>query len=346
MRLTTIVSEKFMEVSSSQISVTFIMPAFNAGDYIGRAIDSVIAQTYDNWKLIIANDASTDDTLKIIKKYAGLDNRISYMDLTIHQGSAYNVRKYAIRAADAEFVSPLDADDWIEPSYLEKLVARLKETNADIVYPLMVNPSNDKIIVPVKEFDISMSGRGKDFVNCTLNGWKIGAGGGLIRTTLYLNLFNQIFKTGYAFSDEYLTRRLLYNANCVAFSDAKYFYFINETSVTHNPTSRLFDNLICDQYLSDFITANYGNSSEEYINIQIQRFFNIVGGLRYLNHNSFRLSKFARLKGRIMIQNAYGNLDWETIHLNISWKYYYMMKFGLKNASRFLNIYDRIFRRK
>lgn len=319
------------------------MPAYNAGEYLPRAIDSIIDQSYPYWDLIIINDASTDNTEDIIKCYAKSESRIKYLNLTFNQGNAYNVRKIGIEHALHEFVSPLDADDWIEPTYLEKLIKRLIQTKADIVYPTMINPTTKERIVPLESFDINNVDIGKNFVIDTLVEWKIGANGGIIKKYLYLNLFQKIFNTNYIFSDEYLTRRLLYDANIVAFSDAKYFYFQNDSSVTHKPTSRIFDKFICDKNLSEFIIPSFGRESDEYRKLQIQRFFNIVAAIRYLNKNNKTLSKFAKNKGRLLINRAYGSIDWNTVHDNIGWKYYYMMKTGLLCSSRFLKIYDRFF---
>lgn len=64
----------YMIISPPSISI--VMPAFNAAPYIGAAIDSVLAQTYPGWELVIVNDGSTDDTLAIADSYSLKDNRI------------------------------------------------------------------------------------------------------------------------------------------------------------------------------------------------------------------------------------------------------------------------------
>jgi glycosyltransferase involved in cell wall biosynthesis len=58
--------------------ISVVMPAYNAEKYIGPAIESILSQTFTNFELIIVNDASTDKTLSIIKKYARKDSRIRY----------------------------------------------------------------------------------------------------------------------------------------------------------------------------------------------------------------------------------------------------------------------------
>jgi teichuronic acid biosynthesis glycosyltransferase TuaG len=66
--------------------VSIIMPSYNTGDYIAETIDSVLAQTYANWELIIVDDCSTDDTDAVVAKYN--DNRIHYFKNEKNSGAA------------------------------------------------------------------------------------------------------------------------------------------------------------------------------------------------------------------------------------------------------------------
>lgn len=328
------------DITNINNSISFVMPAYNAGKYISRAIDSIINQTFNNWELIIVNDASTDNTSQVLCQYAALDSRIKVINNLHNSGNAYNPRKKAILNAAYDIVAPLDADDWIEPTYIDTLLSRMRDTGAEIVYPAMVKPDNNAQIVPVETFDLFSIWEGKNLVIYTLNEWKIGANGGLIRKKLYTDLFQMNFKTCYIFSDEYLTRLLLYSANTVAFSEARYFYFPNETSVTHKASSRLFDKLTCNHYLSKFIHSHYPIGSEERINIEIQHFFDIVSAIRLLNNKHYILSHFARKKGKIMIRKAYQEINWNIIKNNIGWKYYSLLKTGVMSSTFFLRIYD------
>ena len=68
--------------------VSIITPAYNAEEHIGETIESVLAQTYKNWEMIIVNDCSKDNTLKIANEYAALDNRIKVINLEKNGGAA------------------------------------------------------------------------------------------------------------------------------------------------------------------------------------------------------------------------------------------------------------------
>lgn len=110
--------------------VSIIMPAYNAEKYITKAIESVKAQTYSKWELIVANDASTDDTKSIIQNYANLDNRIKLVNMPTNQGAA-SARNAAVKVARGQFVAFLDSDDLWTQNKLEKQIAYM---NANDIY--------------------------------------------------------------------------------------------------------------------------------------------------------------------------------------------------------------------
>jgi len=103
--------------------VSIMMPAYNAGKYIGRAIESVLAQTYENWELIIIDDCSTDNTYEIAASYKDPRIRILRHEQNMGVGSS---RNDALSASSGQWVAVLDADDEWLPQRLERLI---KETD-------------------------------------------------------------------------------------------------------------------------------------------------------------------------------------------------------------------------
>ena len=100
--------------------ISIVMPAYNVEKYIGNAIESVIRQSYNNWELVICNDASSDNTESVITTYD--DNRIKYIRLSINSGSAFHPREKAFYRSSGDWILNLDADDYIEQDYLLKVV--------------------------------------------------------------------------------------------------------------------------------------------------------------------------------------------------------------------------------
>lgn len=102
--------------------VTVIMPAYNAGRYIAKAIESVLAQTLQDWELIVVDDGSTDDTSSLVAAYS--DPRIRCMHQK-NQGPAA-ARNRGVQHSSGQFLAFLDADDWWDQHCLEFLVATLE----------------------------------------------------------------------------------------------------------------------------------------------------------------------------------------------------------------------------
>lgn len=105
--------------------VCIIMAAYNAEKYIGAAIDTVLAQTYHNWTLMVIDDGSCDSTATIVQRYAALDSRICL--LSKENGGVSSARNLGLEKTDAAFdaLGFLDADDLWEPDALQLLVAAL-----------------------------------------------------------------------------------------------------------------------------------------------------------------------------------------------------------------------------
>ncbi len=109
----------------SQHLVSIIVPVHNAGKFIYDTIQSVLAQTFDDYELILVDDASTDSSLKIMKEFSDRDN-IRIIESTTPLGAA-RARNTGLDAAEGRYVCFLDADDLWEPEKLEIQVGYMKE---------------------------------------------------------------------------------------------------------------------------------------------------------------------------------------------------------------------------
>ena len=113
--------------------VSIIMPCYNAERYIAQSIESVLAQTYPNWELLITDDCSTDKSVEIISKYSKTDDRINVLVPDEHQGIA-KTRNMSISRARGRFVAFLDSDDVWYSEKLEKQVNFMLENNLAFTY--------------------------------------------------------------------------------------------------------------------------------------------------------------------------------------------------------------------
>lgn len=106
-----------MRDSAMEPKVTVVIPAYNAARYLPAAINSVLAQTLNDWELIIVNDGSKDDTAAVVKSYL-TDIRIKLIDQQNKGVSA--ARNAGIKAAAGKFIAFLDADDSFMPENLQR----------------------------------------------------------------------------------------------------------------------------------------------------------------------------------------------------------------------------------
>jgi glycosyltransferase involved in cell wall biosynthesis len=116
---------------TEQPLVSVIIPAYNAAEFMGETLDSVFAQTYKNFEVIVINDGSSDtaELERILQRYPSNLNYIKQEN----QGAAV-ARNTGLRVARGEFVAFLDADDAWLPTFLEKQMDLLKRTGADLVF--------------------------------------------------------------------------------------------------------------------------------------------------------------------------------------------------------------------
>lgn len=111
--------------------ISVIVPVYNAERYIRRAIDSILSQTYRNIEVVLVDDGSTDESGSICEAYSFEDGRIK----VIRQSNMGVViaKQNGIKVASGDYIAWVDADDWIEHDYIEKLVQLECESGADIV---------------------------------------------------------------------------------------------------------------------------------------------------------------------------------------------------------------------
>jgi glycosyltransferase involved in cell wall biosynthesis len=107
------------------IKISVIVPCYNQSHFLGEALQSVLEQSYANWECIIVNDGSPDDTEIIAKQWLEKDRRFNY--LYKENGGLSSARNEGIKTSKGTFILPLDADDKIHSTYLEKIIKAFSE---------------------------------------------------------------------------------------------------------------------------------------------------------------------------------------------------------------------------
>ncbi len=106
--------------------VSVLMPAYNSEKYIGEAIESILNQTFTDFEFIIINDGSTDNTAKIVRKYAKKDKRIKFVDNKKNKGVT-KTRNELLKLAKGEYIACMDSDDISLPTRFEKQIKYMNE---------------------------------------------------------------------------------------------------------------------------------------------------------------------------------------------------------------------------
>ena len=112
--------------------VSIIMPSYNTAEYIAESIQSVLAQSYKDWELLIVDDCSTDNTDEVVKPYLS-DERIKYMKNDANSGAAVS-RNRALREAKGKWIAFLDSDDLWMPDKLSKQINFMEEHGYSFSY--------------------------------------------------------------------------------------------------------------------------------------------------------------------------------------------------------------------
>lgn len=108
--------------------VTIITPLYNCSDFLDDTLNSVLAQTYQNWEVIMVDDCSSDNSVLIAQEFVEKDHRIKLIQLERNSGAAV-ARNKAIEAATGRFIAFLDSDDLWMPNKLEKQVQFMLDQN-------------------------------------------------------------------------------------------------------------------------------------------------------------------------------------------------------------------------
>ena len=113
------------------MKVSVIIPAYNSEKWIKRCLDSILTQSYSNLEIVLVNDGSTDNTLKIVEDIAQHEQRLRIINK--QNSGAYFTRKRGIYESTGEAIIHVDSDDSLEPNSIERLMKKMNESGADIV---------------------------------------------------------------------------------------------------------------------------------------------------------------------------------------------------------------------
>ena len=107
-------------------TISVIMPVYNTEEFLDHSIQSLLSQTYQDWELLLINDASTDDSKEIIEKYAQMNGKIKAFHFDIRKGVGA-ARNFGVGQAIGEYIYFLDSDDYLAEDTLQLLIENIND---------------------------------------------------------------------------------------------------------------------------------------------------------------------------------------------------------------------------
>ncbi len=250
--------------------ISVIIPVYNVEKYLHRCIDSILAQTFTDFELLLINDGSKDNSGKICDEYAAKDSRVRVFHK--ENGGASSARNLGLDNAKGEWVTFVDSDDWIAAEMYHNMLDKAKGEDADIVYCdiKMCFATGEKVW---KAADCD-SDKVKFLNNFIASEWT-----SLCNVLAKRRLFDdkQVrCPQGVAFCEDYhVATRIMFYAKKVAYVPEAFYCYnrINESSALHNFTSEHYE-------------------KEHWVNLDVINFFKKEGAYEdYAESLSWKLLK-------------------------------------------------------
>lgn len=226
----------------NNISVSIIIPVYNAASFIDRCIMSLINQTLPDIEIIAVNDCSTDNSYAILETYAlKYPDKIKLIDSKINmkQGGARNL---GMNIAKGEYVGFVDSDDWVEYDMFARMYNMAKVDNSDLVI-CDYDKTDGDVFIPYKSIETSHD-NGADLTR-TLLVSSIPIVACLYRRSMLLE--NYLFFPKDLFYEDNMWEPLvfLYVKKASRIDEVCYHYFTNMNSTTHRKNdNRIFDRML------------------------------------------------------------------------------------------------------
>lgn len=230
------------------MEISIIIPVYNSEQYLKKCLDSIFAQTFQDFEVICVNDGSTDQSLTILREYEKrFPKRLSIV--TIENGGQANARNVGMNRAAGKYVMFVDSDDTIRSDMLEGMRQRIETTDCDMVVCeidriVEGKPSLWERFFP---FDTALDIEGKTTIDehpeiiCYLTGAPYAK---LIKRQ-FLNEHQIRFIKGYIYEDQVFTQTILANNPTMVFMKEKYYeYLVRTNSTMTSKRSRVTDMFI------------------------------------------------------------------------------------------------------
>lgn len=244
--------------------ISLVIPVYNVEKYLDKCVQSVLAQTYDNFEVILVDDGSTDSSGKMCDEYAKKDSRV----IVYHKsnGGLSDARNFGVERCNADLVSFIDSDDYVAEDYLEYLWYLMKKYDADIAC------ANRRVVYENKKKDDKRVAEDKiiETVIDSTEAIKLSC----YEPDIFVSAWNKLYKidiiksypypVGKLYEDLSTTYKLFDMADRIAFSNkCLYYYLQRNSSIMHKRFSRKhFDIITAALEQHSFVCEKYPEISK------------------------------------------------------------------------------------
>ena len=219
----------------SGITISVIAPIYGVERYITEFADSVLSQSYPNIQFIFVNDGTKDRSIEILEelidaKYSHRRDSITIINKP--NGGLPAARKTGLDNATGDYVYHVDSDDWLSPDSISKIVTKIEETDADIVYFNLVKEYTEKS-KPKREMIYDATTKQQYILNMYNHRSFSSLCNKCVRRTLYTD--NVIYTPQYGYAEDcYLSTQLVGYASSISFLDEYIYHYRkgNPTAIT------------------------------------------------------------------------------------------------------------------
>ena len=252
--------------------VSIIVPVYNAEKYLDKCLDSLVNQTYKNIEIIVIDDKSTDNSLKVLEEYNKKNSNVVLIKNKKNMGIGYT-RNVGIKKSNGDYLYFVDSDDYLDLDNIEKMMHEAQEKNSDFVICDLkrINEQNEFL-----EYErIKLSGSNLKKSPYLLLDINLGPCNKLIDKKLFDNtdLFSETLK----YEDLYLMPKVIDNAKKITHIENTYYnYVIHNNSQTTTMDERVFDIIEILKHLNDYFKKYKSKAFKECL-----EYFNIRTLFRY-----------------------------------------------------------------
>ena len=294
--------------------ITVLIAVYNAKPFLPECLNSLLAQTLNDFQAICIDDGSTDGSLDVLNDYADKDERIEVIHLQKNGGQAH-ARNMGLMQAEGDIVCMLDADDWLSADALECLYNAFDAETDCVLFDVVMKYPDHEELYPRPPFEMLT---GQEAFRLSLT-WQIH---GLYGVRTDIHECHPYDDTCRSYSDDNTTRIHYLCSRQVRRCAGRYYYRQHEASVTHQVSVRRFDYLRANESMR-LQMQRLGVDKELLALYENHRWLNFIDVYMFYHVHGSELSETERFYGLLELRRVWNTFDRKALTKETTTKFGY-----------------------